>query len=169
MCPCIMCGQGVGVDSNLCGSCSKCCHNRCFRLVRLGAPDDFQCPACIQREAGRDEEDGGVVVAVDGDVLEEVSKFCYLGDVLNGEGGVERAVKVRASATWGKYREISILLLNDGILLSRWEIYFLACIISGMLYVLETRTRPIEECSDAWLVSVDGTMRVVRKWQKDAE
>ena len=43
-----------------------------------------------------DEEEAWLVV--DGSVLEEVQKFCYLGDVLDCEAGVEKALRVRVAA-----------------------------------------------------------------------
>ena len=57
--------------------------------------------------------DGGIVV--EGGVVGVVTQFCYLGDVLDSEGGAERAVRARVAAAWGKWREISGLLLNKGI------------------------------------------------------
>ena len=53
--------------------------------------------------------EGGVVVEVS--VVRVVTQFCYLGDVLDSEGGAERAVRSRVAAAWGKWREISRLLL----------------------------------------------------------
>ena len=54
--------------------------------------------------------EGGVVV--EGCVVGVVSQICYLGDVLDSEGGAERAVRARVAAAWAKWREISGLLLN---------------------------------------------------------
>ncbi len=86
---------------------------------------------------GDDAEDAGLVV--DGGELEEVQQFCYLGDVLGCEAGVERAVRVRVAATWGRWREISSLLVNLIIeLRSRGRVYE-ACVRSALLYGAETR------------------------------
>ena len=57
-----------------------------------------------------------------------VSQFCYLGDELDSERGAERAVRARVAAAWGKWREISGLLLNKGIPLARRGMVFDACI-----------------------------------------
>ena len=35
-----------------------------------------------------------------------MTRFCYLGDVLDSEGGAERAVRARVAAAWRKWREI---------------------------------------------------------------
>ena len=40
-----------------------------------------------------------------GGVVRVVTQFCYLGDVLDSEGGAERAVRARVAAAWGKWRE----------------------------------------------------------------
>ena len=73
--------------------------------------------------------EGGVVV---------VTQFCYLGDVLDSEGGAEKAVRARVAAAWGKWKEISGLLLNKGIPLAQRGMVFDACIRSVMLYGGET-------------------------------
>ena len=81
---------------------------------------------------------GEVGFVVEGGVVGVVTQFCYLGDVLDSEGGAERAVRVRVAAAWGKWREISGLLLNKGIPLARRDMVFDACIRSVMLYGGET-------------------------------
>ena len=50
-----------------------------------------------------------------GEVLEGVNKFCYLGDMLNGEGGSRLASNSRVRCGWKKFRELS------GILTRRWH------------------------------------------------
>ena len=67
-----------------------------------------------------------------------VTQFCYLGDVLDSEGGAERAVRERVAAAWGKWKEVSGVLLNKGISLARRGMVFDACIRSVMLYGGET-------------------------------
>ena len=44
------------------------------------------------------------------DVLEEVEKFCYLGDVISCYGGACEAVSARISSAWKKFRELSGVL-----------------------------------------------------------
>ena len=48
-------------------------------------------------------------------MLEEVQQFCYLGDMLDCEAGVERAVRVRVAAAWQRWREVASLLVNRSI------------------------------------------------------
>ena len=71
-------------------------------------------------------------------VVGVVTYFCFLGDVLDSEGGAERAVRARVAAAWGNWREISGLLLNKRIPLARRGMVFDACTRSVMLYGAET-------------------------------
>ena len=47
-----------------------------------------------------------------GEVLEGVSKFCYLDDMLNGEGGSSLALISRVRYDWKKFRELSGILTS---------------------------------------------------------
>ncbi len=58
--------------------------------------------------------------------------------MLDCEAGVERAVRARVAAAWGRWREISSLLVNHNIRLrSRGRVYE-ACVRSALLYGAET-------------------------------
>lgn len=35
---------------------------------------------------------------------QKVKQFCYLGDTLDGEGGVERTVRTHVAKIWKKWR-----------------------------------------------------------------
>ena len=48
-------------------------------------------------------------------VVQEMKEFCYLGDLLYSEGRVERAVRIRVSAAWYTWRDISSLLVNKSV------------------------------------------------------
>lgn len=86
-------------------------------------------------DGGDDAEDDGLVL--DGGEL-EVQQFCYLGDVLDCEAGVERVVRARVAAAWGRWRGISSLLVNLNIgLRSRRRVYE-ACVRAALLYGAET-------------------------------
>ena len=65
---------------------------------------------------------------MEGNVVGVVTQFWYLGDVLDSAGGAERAVRARVVEAWGKWREVSGLLLNKGTLLARRGMVFDACI-----------------------------------------
>ena len=130
--PCGVCDRGVGQSSILCTSCHFWCHKRCSGLKRLSGNPNFQCPACIKHSEPKEEEKEDIFI--DGHRIEEVRQFCYLGDLLDSEGGVERAVRMRVSAAWQKWREISSLLTNRSIpLWSRGRAYD-ACIRPVLLY-----------------------------------
>lgn len=102
-----------------------------FRRVR-----DFVCPRCVGEDEGGNGENDGLVV--DGGVLEEVQQFCYLGDVLDCEAGVERAVRARVAVAWRRWQEMASLLVNHSIILrSRGSVYK-ACVRSALLYGVET-------------------------------
>ncbi len=105
---------------------------------------NFVCPIYVRGEEEKEERvDGGddagdASLVVDGGELEEVPQFSYLGDVLDCEAGVERAVRARVAAAWGRWRKISNLLVNRNIgLRSRGRVYE-ACVRSALLYGAET-------------------------------
>lgn len=47
--------------------------------------------------------------------IEEVSKYCYLGDMLNSESSAERVLNTRVVAACNKWREIAGLLVYKSI------------------------------------------------------
>ena len=143
--PCSVCGRGVGANSILCVNCDKWCHKRCSGLSRLSGVVNFSCPRCSgQMQPIPSQEDS--ITAPDG-VIAEVQQFCYLGDVLDSEGGSERAAKARVSCAWMRWRELSSLLCNPGIPLHQRARVYGACIRSTMLYGSETwaTTRQVED------------------------
>ena len=143
--PCGCCGRGVGVNSILCIDCNKWCHKRCSRLRNLNGVENFRCPSCLGREERMVEEEDGI--RVHEYVLKQVDHFCYLGDTLDCEGGVERAVRTRIASAWGKWREIAGLLLNKSIPLQNRAKVYDACIRPVILYSAETwpLTQKLEE------------------------
>ena len=46
-----------------------------------------------------------------------MGQFCYLGDVLNGEGGSSMASINRVRSGWKKFRELSGVLTNKKVAL----------------------------------------------------
>ena len=51
----------------------------------------------------------------EGVLIEKVDKFCYLGDMLNADGGCDSAVTARVRCAWKKFREY-FYLYRKGIL-----------------------------------------------------
>ena len=59
-----------------------------------------------------------------GVVLENVGKFCYLGDVISADGGADSAVVARVQSAWKKFRELSQILTRKGAsLLLKGKVY----------------------------------------------
>ncbi|XP_065319783.1 uncharacterized protein LOC135927603 [Gordionus sp. m RMFG-2023] len=64
--------------------------------------------------------------------LEKVGKFCYLGDMLNADGGVDSAVVARVSQAWKKFREMSSILTNKKVSLKlKGKVYVSFCLVYG--------------------------------------
>ena len=97
---CGVCGWAVWVNSVLRVACNKWCHKRCSGLRSLNQVVNFRCPAC---NWGRIGDVVGEDIGVDGEVVERVGEFCYLGDVMACEGGSDIAMKCRTAAAWLKW------------------------------------------------------------------
>ena len=91
-------------------------------------------------ERAGDEEDRNVEESLDlgnGVHLENVGKFCYLGDMLNGGGGANSASVARVHCVWRKFKELSVIL-------TRKEVSFklngklCMCVRSAVVYGSET-------------------------------
>ena len=54
-------------------------------------------------------------LTMDGDDIEIVDKFSYLGDVLSTERGVHEAIIARIRSAWKKFKEVSGVLCKKGI------------------------------------------------------
>ena len=124
----------MGVNSILSTRCDTWCHKRCSGLQRVVGVADFVCPACASPPPQRDDDS----IILNEDTIQEVQHFCYLGDVLDRDAGVERSVRARISAAWAKWRELASLLCNRAIpVKSRAQVYS-SCIRPVMCYGAET-------------------------------
>ena len=132
--PCGVCGSGVRENSIFCSSCQNWCHKRCSGLHVLREDPNFICPSCSSPRTVEDDD----TIEIDGNRIEEVKEFCYLGDMLDSEGSVERAVRMRVAAAWMKWREIASLLTNKQIPLRHRGNVYGACIRSVLLYGAES-------------------------------
>jgi hypothetical protein len=144
--PCGVCNKGVGRNSIKCTSCQKWVHNRCSNvtgsLKALRAI--FVCRKC-ERGAQEVEAVGDENLDIgDGVVLEKVTKFCYLGDMLDAEGGADSAVTARVRGAWKKFRELSPILTFKGASLSLKGKVYNSCVRSCMLYGSETWQMKVE-------------------------
>jgi len=110
--PCSVCGKGVGRNSMKCTNVQNGCIRDvlvCKTVLKLAV--SFVCKRCLHLvHANRDER-----VTLDGNDLEVVDKFPYLGDVLSSAEGVQEAVTARIRPGWKKFQEISYLQCKQGL------------------------------------------------------
>ena len=118
-----------------CTDCSGWVHKQCTdvkgSLARV--EDTFACKVFAD-----DREDNGVDESMDlgnGVHLENVGKFCYLGDTLNG-GGANSASIARVCCAWRKFKELSGILTRKEVSLK----------LKGKVYMYVT----CEECDGVW-------------------
>ena len=86
----------------------------------------FRCRMCL---TGRDNK-GRIkdLVLENGEIIEGVGQFCFLGDVLNGEGGSSMVSINRVRSGWKKFRELSGVLTNKKVVLRLKGRVYAACI-----------------------------------------
>ena len=137
--PCSVCKKGVGENSIQCTSCNCWVHKRCSGVTgSLTAARDrgFVCKICDGTGA---EQDGIEDLELgSGEVFEGVRKFCYLGDMINGEGGSDSASIMRVRSGWAKFRELSGVLKGKWVNLKLKGKVYAACVRSVMIYGSET-------------------------------
>jgi len=89
---CPICGKGVGRNSIMCVDCKNWVHKRCSGIKgSIAKAKNFKCKRCQGFIDNNLEER----LTTDGDDIEIVDKFPYLGDVLSKEGGVHEAITAR--------------------------------------------------------------------------
>ena len=76
--------------------------------------------------------------------LEKVDKFCYLGDMLDADGGCDSAVTTRVSYAWKKFREYLPILTGKGFSLKLTGKVYATCVSNCMMYGSETETWPMK-------------------------
>ena len=111
---CGVCGRGVGSNSIQRISCQKWVHKKCsgikgsmYKVMR-----SFICRACLNPVISTGDTSVDIGVSAN---LEEVDKFCYLGDMLNVDGDADAAVESRIRIGWNKFRQLVPLLTNRDI------------------------------------------------------
>ena len=79
--PCSVCGKGVGRNSVKCTKCQHWVHKRYSGVHgSLNREKDFTCKKCIPGVVFEDEDN---MISLDGDNIEVVDRFSYLGDVIS--------------------------------------------------------------------------------------
>ncbi|KAK3891496.1 hypothetical protein Pcinc_004586 [Petrolisthes cinctipes] len=82
-------------------------------------------------------------VYLDGEAIEVVEKFCYLGDTIGAQGGAGASVMARVRRGWSKFRELLPLLTSRALpLLTKGRV---ACVRSVMMYGSETWPVRVED------------------------
>ena len=111
--PCGVCGERVGCNSIQCMKCQRWVHGRCSDVPRqvnlLSCRDIFVCRTCLRHNCSVVEK---LEFKTGEDVLEEVEKFCYLGDMISCFGGTSEAVSARIGSAWKKFRELNGVLVG---------------------------------------------------------
>ena len=125
----------MGVNSILCLECKKWCHQRFSGLKKVTGVQDFQCPSC---RIGTNGVEGQRGLITTGGRIEEVDEICYLGNVLDCEAGIEKAVRARVAVAWKKWRDMASLITNKNIPLKIRGSVYESCVRSVMLYGAET-------------------------------
>ena len=111
--PCSVCGKGMGRNSMQCTKCKHWVHKRCSGVHEsLTREKDFTCKKCIPGVVFEDEDK---MISLDGDNIEVVDKFSYLGDVISTEGGAQEAVTSRIRSAWKKFKEVSNVICGRSI------------------------------------------------------
>uniref|UniRef100_A0A0L8HFH9 Reverse transcriptase domain-containing protein n=1 Tax=Octopus bimaculoides TaxID=37653 RepID=A0A0L8HFH9_OCTBM len=135
--PCSICRKDVGKNSIRCTQCKLWTHKRCNNIKgRLTGKIVFVCGKCsgaintrnVQRTAS---------VTFQGEKLEVVDSFRYLGDQVSSGSGSE-SVAARIRIAWEKFRELLPLLVTKGLSLRVKGRLYDACVRTAMLHGSET-------------------------------
>ena len=94
--PCGVCGERVGCNSIQWTKCQRWVHRRCSDAPRkvslLSCRDVFVCTTCLGHNCSVEEK---LEFKRGEDVLDEVEKFCYLGDMVSCYSEASEAVSAR--------------------------------------------------------------------------
>ena len=127
-----MCKNGVGKNSIQCTECTEWVHKKCsgIRGSLTSVMTTFKCKVFLGLvvNSGIAEFDLG-----DGTKFACVKTFCYLGDMLNGEGGADSAGVARVRCAWKKFRELSCMLTRKNVSLKLKGKVYAACVRSTMI------------------------------------
>ena len=101
----------------------------------LSCWDVFVCRTCLGHNCSVEEK---FEFKRGEDVLEEVEKFCYLGDLISCYGGASEAVSARIGSAWKKFRELSgVLVGKQGLSLKETGEELSCCVRPVLLYCCE--------------------------------
>ena len=108
--PCGVCNKDVGINSIKCHACGFWVHKRCSNIKGPLKPDtDFKCKKCRGEVSNASIPDSEPVI-VNGEEIEKVSSFCYLGDFVGQRGGCFDATTARIRSARKKFRDLLPIL-----------------------------------------------------------
>jgi len=147
--PCSVCKKGVGNNSIECSVCKKWVHYACtgFKKEKKKLKEDlnYKCSACLGQVQGRNGSEVKEIELGQGEKLEVVQKFCYLGDMIGSGGGAEEASRARVRCAWGKFNQLTPMLTGRG---ASWNVkgkIYKSCVQSVMIYGSETWPMKVED------------------------
>jgi len=76
--------------------------------------------------------------------LEKVDKFCYLGNMLDTDGGCDSATTGRVIPAWKKFREYLSILTGKGFSLKLKGKVYATCVRSCLIHGRETWPMKVE-------------------------
>ena len=159
--PCGVCGRGVGRNSIQCTSCKVWIHKRCSGIKgSLTQVHQYRCRKC---ESGEDPV--GVpemlrqISLGEGQNLECVEEFCYLGDMIGAGGGAGAAARARVRCAWSKFRELAPVLTSRGASLKVKGKVYRTCVQRVMVYGSETWPMKDED-----MQRLERTERMMVRW-----
>ena len=137
--PCGVCGDWVGCNFIQCTKCQKWVHGRCFDVPRqvnpLSCQDVFVCRTCHGHNCSVEEK---LEFKTGEDILGEVEKICYLGDMISCYGVASEAVSPRICSAWKKFRELSgVLVGKQRLSLKQWRKIDQCCVRPVLLHCCE--------------------------------
>ena len=129
-------------------------HHRCSDVSRQvslrSCWDVFVCRTCLGHDCSVEEK---LEFKRGEDVLDEVAKCCYLGDMISCYGGASEPVSARIGSAWKKFRELSgVLVEKQGLSLKQQGKIYQCCVRPVLLY-----------CCEMWELTVADEARL-RGW-----
>jgi hypothetical protein len=144
--PCGVCKKGVGSNSIQCTVCQRWVHKKCCGVKgKLKEDPRYKCPVCLGQVKSKYDTVVEEVELSQGEKLEVVQKFCYLGDMIGSGGGAEEAVRNRVRCAWGKFNQLNPVLCARGVSLKIKGKMYKSCVQSVLIYGSETWPMKVED------------------------
>ena len=125
-------------NSIRCNRCKSWVHAKCagvkgcLKKVELS----FICKTCKEGDKSNDSiKNTNMNISFEG--VEVTENFSYLGDMLQRDGGCERAVAERVRKGWRKFKELSGILCNRRLGMKMRGVIYRTCVRTVMTYGCE--------------------------------